>query len=539
MWDQLIKRSYYRQRHLDAPLLDERLAYIQCWVEQGKSLNTLKDAANYLLRVVEFLHLDTYRTITLEEIENAANDWGHYQYNHPQKRAPFSKCGKERFVWYAIDWLKKLGWLEPLPEEKIPLFNKIFERRHALQCHVNAPLLEERLKYLQYWSDNGATLSTLRFIAHYLLAIIDYLKLQKKEVISLKEIQKAADKWAKRSIGHIYMRQQDFSKTAMMRFKSVAIEWLDMLGRLEYPEIEVTTSLKLIAQYADYMNQEKGLSNTTIKSQICTLKKFFRCTGENCSLHQLSVLDVDKVLTYKQWINGCCRRTIQAQASVVRTFLIYAEEKELCQKGLAKSIKMARVYKHDAPPSGPTWDDVKRLLESTEGNHPTDIRDRAIVMLLTVYGLRCGEVKKLRLEDLDWENEVLYVRREKNVKSQKFPLSQTVGDSILNYLQNARPNNCHCREIFISRRAPYRPLSSAAFFQIVSKRLKPLGIDLKHYGPHSLRHACATRLINEGISLKEISDHLGHQSLESTRIYAKVDLTNLRKVADFEIGDLI
>ena len=96
------------------------------------------------------------------------------------------------------------------------------------------------------------------------------------------------------------------------------------------------------------------------------------------------------------------------------------------------------------------------------------------------------------------------------------------------------------REIFITRRAPYRPLSSAAFFQIVSKRLKPLGVDLKHYGPHSLRHACATRLINEGISLKEISyRYLGHQSLESTRIYAKVDLTNLRKVADFEIGDLI
>ena len=161
-----------------------------------------------------------------------------------------------------------------------------------------------------------------------------------------------------------------------------------------------------------------------------------------CSLHQLSALDIDKVLTHKQYINGCCRRTIQAHASVVRAFLTYAEEKELCQKGLAKSIKMSRVYKHETLPQGPSWDDVKRLLESTEGDHPTNIRDRAIIMLLAVYGLRCGEVKKLRLEDLDWENEVLYVRREKNVKSQKFPLSQTVGDAILNYLQKVRPNNC-------------------------------------------------------------------------------------------------
>jgi site-specific recombinase XerD len=160
-------------------------------------------------------------------------------------------------------------------------------------------------------------------------------------------------------------------------------------------------------------------------------------------------------------------------------------------------------------------------------------------MLLAVYGLRCGEVVQLSLDDLDWGNEVLHVRRAKNAKSQKFPFSQTVGEAILSYLQRVRPNNCSCRAVFISRKAPHRPLTSAAIFQIVSKRFKPLNINLKHHGPHTLRHACATRLINEGISLKEISDHLGHRSLESTRIYAKVDLIHLRKVADFEIGDLI
>jgi hypothetical protein len=85
------------------------------------------------------------------------------------------------------------------------------------------------------------------------------------------------------------MRQRDFSKTALMRFKSVAIEWLDMLGRLGHPEIESTTSLKLIAQYVDYMDLERGLSKTTIKGQIYILKKLFKCVGENCSLHQLGV----------------------------------------------------------------------------------------------------------------------------------------------------------------------------------------------------------------------------------------------------------
>lgn len=538
LFDQLIRRSYYRQRHLDAPLLNERLLYIQSWADQGKSRDYLKDAANYLLRVVEFLHLKTYRIITLAEVENAANKWSHYQYNHPQKRARFSKTSKERFIWYAIDWLKKLKWLEPLPEEKFPLLNKIFERRKALQHQVNAPLLEERLMYLQKWHDSGASLGTLRFLSHYLLAIMKYLKLDQKKTISHEEIQKAAKKWANRSTGHVCMKQGS-SKYSTMRFKSVATAWLDMLSCLEHPKEKSNFSSKLISQYIDYMRQEKGLSEETIYTQTCILKDFFRHVRANRSLHRLNILDIDKALEKKRNIEGCSRRTIQAYASVVRIFLTYAENRELCRKGVAKSIKIARVYKHETLPLGPSWDDVKQVLESTLGDNPTDIRDRAIIMLLAIYGLRCGEVVKLRLEDLDWKKEVIYIRHEKNAKSQKFPFSKTVGNAILTYLKEVRPSNCLCREVFISRRAPYRPLTSSAIFQIVNRRLKPLNIILKHYGPHSLRHACATRLINEGISLKEISDHLGHRSIESTRIYAKVDLSNLRKVADFEIGDLI
>ena len=87
--------------------------------------------------------------------------------------------------------------------------------------------------------------------------------------------------------------------------------------------------------------------------------------------------------------------------------------------------------------------------------------------------------------------------------------------------------------------APYRPLNSPALHRMVSQRWKLLNISIKHYGPHSLRHACASHLINEGISLKEISTHLGHQWLTTTQIYTKVDLTNLRKIADFNIGDLL
>lgn len=109
MLEQIIERSYYRQKHLDAPLLEERISYLQHWIEKGRAKNTLKSIANYLLRIIEFLNLTSPRIVTLKEIEEAANAWASHQSNHPQKKIEFSQKGKERFTWYAIDWLKALN----------------------------------------------------------------------------------------------------------------------------------------------------------------------------------------------------------------------------------------------------------------------------------------------------------------------------------------------------------------------------------------------------------------------------------------------
>jgi integrase/recombinase XerD len=153
-------------------------------------------------------------------------------------------------------------------------------------------------------------------------------------------------------------------------------------------------------------------------------------------------------------------------------------------------------------------------------------------MLLTVYGMRRSEVAGLKLPDIDWINEQIYLRRAKRSKPQVFPLSKTVGEAILRYLKDVRPKHCKLKHLFIGQRSPYQALSAGAIYAIVNRRLKPLNLPIKNHGPHALRHACATHLINEGFSLKEISDHLGHQELETTRIYAKVDLKNIRKVAE-------
>ncbi|MBP6023826.1 tyrosine-type recombinase/integrase [Ferruginibacter sp.] len=536
--EQICKRSYYRERHIHTPLLQERLQYLQYWVDRNTSLHTLKSIAQYLLRIVEYLHLENSGTITLPQIEKAAIRWAKYQYNHPQKKASFSKTGKKRFIWYAVDWLKRLNRLEPLPEERVPLFTKIFERRKALRRHTSAPLLKERIMYLQYWADNGAVENSLRRIAQYLLIVMDYLKFFKLRMVSVNDIEQAAKKWATRQ--SILRPENNYSKFAKARFVCDASHWFEMLGCLNKESKPPLPFAEQFSKYVDYMRLEQGLSENTIGGRFFQLKDFLISINQKRkTLATITPLTVDEVLAKKHNIDGYSRRSVQSYASVVRSFLRYMENQGWCSEGLANSIKAPRVYSYESLPSSPYWDDIKKVVANSRTNYPTDIRDYAILLLLSVYGMRSSEVVNLCLDDLDWKNERLYLRRAKRSKPQIYPLTPIVGEAILRYLKEVRPNNYLLKEVFISRRSPYRSLKTSAIYQIVSRRLKPLKLKIKHHGPHALRHGCATHLINEGISLKEISDHLGHQNLETTRIYTKVDLTSLRKVTELNLEGLL
>jgi integrase len=158
-------------------------------------------------------------------------------------------------------------------------------------------------------------------------------------------------------------------------------------------------------------------------------------------------------------------------------------------------------------------------------------------MLFSIYGFRSSEVAKLKLDDVDWERERIRIHRSKTRHDQEYPLIHSVGAAIVRYLHEVRART-NRREIFVTLRAPFRPLSTTTMYRIVSSRIARLGIESLHQGPHSLRHACAGHLMQEGFSLKEIGDHLGHRSASSTRVYAKVDLAGLREVADFDLGEL-
>jgi len=417
------------------------------------------------------------------------------------------------------------------------MFQTLYEHPHALKHHLTAPLLHERSRFLTHYAELGAARATLRRIACYQLAIIDYLKLSEMRAITCTEIEAAAERWAYYQAS---VRGKDGFLTYPKRlFMTHCTHWLDFLGFLETPVAPPHPLARFISEYLDFMREERGLSSTTIHNCRGVLEVYLRqICGQELSLSDLTITHIDDVLLHRLNQTEYSRRTIKRYASYLRNFFRYAEQRGWCRCGLADAIKAPRVYVHETLPYSPTWEDVQRLIATTNGSCPRDIRDRAILLLLAVYGLRAGEVRKLQFDDIDWEHELLQIRRVKRGSVQQLPLSHTVGEAVLQYLREVRPRSVF-REVFLSMRAPIRPLTSQGIAWIVTSRWQPLDVTLAHYGPHSLRHACATRLINQGVSLKEIGDQLGHRNLNTTRIYAKVDLTHLREVADLDLGGLL
>jgi integrase/recombinase XerD len=184
-------------------------------------------------------------------------------------------------------------------------------------------------------------------------------------------------------------------------------------------------------------------------------------------------------------------------------------------------------FKHDHLPRGPTWDDAKRLLDAP--NRSTDIgrRDYAILQLLLTYGVRGQQICLLSIEDICWRRDTITFAPLKGGRRIEVPLIPPVGEAILSYLRNGRPHT-NSRHIFLSSQPPFTPLISIS--SLVVRVFEKTGVPSPHRGSHALRHAWATRMLAEGRPLKTIADLIGHRSLETTRIYTKVDFTRLRTV---------
>ena len=414
------------------------------------------------------------------------------------------------------------------------MLQNLFKYRSVRERHRRAPFLEERERYLDHKAAQGCTRQTLIRVARELLCISHSFGWEGSAPAktTAEEIERHAIEWAQKqcSIG-----RAESTKWSRSYFMEQATDWFRFLDLLSETASESPWFSSYIEEFAEFMESERSLSTKTIYIRCWHLKEFLGWLGpQPQDIRSVRVTDIDRFLKSLA-ARGWCRVSVASSAAAIRAFLRYAALRSWCSPDIADSIQSPRLFREENVPIGPSWDELKALIVSTHTKEPVDIRDRAILQLFAVYGLRSAEVANLRLEQIDWERDRISIRRTKQRRTEVYPLVPTVGNAVLTYLQTVRPRSPQ-REVFLTVKAPIKPLSTGALYHAVSKRMKKLGIRSVRRGPHALRHACATQLLADGFSLKEIGDHLGHASATATCVYAKVDIPHLREVATFNFG---
>ena len=412
------------------------------------------------------------------------------------------------------------------------MLEPLFTQSSAIARYRSAPLLKERLHYLAHCAQIGIKPETLRKIAFSQLNLACVLDLQDgDDDLNVRKIEAWYRQWS---------LPEDRTSRPRARRRSFrhAERWLRFLGWLDGPKVACHAHTREVAAFATHMSGERGWSDATIKGCCQTVNRFFVWLDETgVDLASVGITMIDQVIA-RYHARGYCRSTMHLYAQQLRRFFRFAEQQSWCKPGLADGIMPPRRYPGETIPKGLNRDEVIHLLATTEGDSPFDIRARAILMLLITYGLRAGEVTGLQLDDLDWEQEMLRVRCPKPGRTHLYPLSRGVGQTVLRYLREVRPAQRE-RRLFLTLKAPIKPLSREVIKGIVSTRLDRLGITGKRRGPHALRHAAAQHLLDQGLSMKAVGDYLGHRSVAATSVYAKVQLNALREVADIDLEGVV
>jgi site-specific recombinase XerD len=409
------------------------------------------------------------------------------------------------------------------------------ERTFYITRQEKAPLLREREAFLEHLLQQGTSVAAARGVSWQLLNVIRLLKLTRLRSVWIDEIEDAAKKWTRQQRSNPNIRSYKYSGSY---FTYVAKKWLRFAGMLKRSALPRMRFADEIVEFARWMTEEVGLSMATVRSRRQKTSLFLRWLSErHRSLAAVRLRDVDDFLIFKG-SNGWSRKSARGYADALRAFFRYAAKCGWCKPDIGEGITSPRIYAQEGLPEGPEWKDVQRLLKGTRGNSAAALRARAVLFLLAVYGLRSGEISRLLLSDFDWRSETFTVNHSKRGGAQKYPLQREVGDAILEYIQKARPR-CSCRNLFLTLKPPYRAMGASALWKITSRGMQTAGIRCRRRGPHCLRHACATHLLEQGASLKEIGDLLGHRDFRSTSIYAKVHLQQLRRVAEFDLRGLL
>lgn len=404
--------------------------------------------------------------------------------------------------------------------------SKIFPTAAVEAKHRNGLLGTHFDCFINWMNRHGYSRHSMRFNTQCVTHFGRYLK--HRGICSIQQLEGASGKELLGTYRDYLKGYKHWRRDAGLKLYIQALEEAGVIAPIPSRDSSLFHETR---QYIIFLKNQKGLSDTTIQYHIYWVEKFLHFIGyqENTSfLPTFGIADIDRFI--EQRASRLKHSPPQHLTGVLRGFLRFLYQSGRLSNDLAPLIISPRRYRLDTLPRVLDWEQVQKILGSVDRSTGSGRQHYAILILLTIYGLRAGEVANLKLEDIDWRKETICITSRKTGKDLWLPLIPQVGKAILGYLKHGRPDSKD-RHVFLLTRAPWTPLNRHNVAYVVDRHIELSGLDPPRRGPHLLRHSFATHLIRKGVSLKQIGDMLGHRDPDSTHLYTKTAIEQLREVA--------
>jgi integrase/recombinase XerD len=283
------------------------------------------------------------------------------------------------------------------------MFETPFTYPAVLKRHRDGPLAAERGAYLTGLAAQGMAHGTLLWRARYSLCVARALEgWPVDRPLAASDIDELATTWAAKRTAQGWARSPRWPAEL---FRFAAADFLRAIGRLAEPPAAAPGGYdRQIEDFVAAQHEGRWLSDATCQAARWQVGRFLtHLERQGLALGEVEAADVDRFFEHMalRW----SRTSLYTSAKMLRSWFAHCEGRGWVRPGLAAAVLLPRIYREEGLPLGPTWDQVARMLAATSGDEPEQIRDHAILRLLSVYGLRSGEARRLTLEDLDWQGE--------------------------------------------------------------------------------------------------------------------------------------
>ena len=394
---------------------------------------------------------------------------------------------------------------------------RCFARWHSLP--IFGSILDA---FLQWMKDQDYATGTIKNYLKTFPQIVAWLK--RRKISTLDQLTQQKLKLAR---DHYRSKKGDVSWAIKLLKRFLAEKCL-------IPEGDILPACPIeieIERFGSYLHETRGIAQTPIHHHKSILRAFLRhlrFSSKPYVFRQLKLSNIQVFLKISAQTNN--RFSMQHVVATLRSYLQERHSNGMLPSPLHLQIDTPRVYREEKLPRALPWTQIQALLQSIDRSQPFGHRDFTLLYLAAAYGLRSGELVHLTLDDIDWQARTLSIRQTKTRQTLRLPLTDEAACVLIDYLRDARPKS-PMRNVFLRVRAPFTPLNPTSIHDVLDHRLRCSGLNLASIGTHVLRHSFATRLMQQGVSIKTIGDTLGHRDIESTSTYLRLDVDEIRKVA--------